>query len=151
MLLNSDIHPKIGEPSPGKTSDSHFSALAIWMPPTHGSPSPRSSNSQVTPYLGGSLNKGILYQPTFRKALTTHSPMFVGAVSSRPSGSLAEPAGVPAEVGDLDGCLEEVGHSGDLERLDLARREFPIHGSIWHRCPHRAYLRPPRLTPFNLG
>ena len=35
-----------------------------------------------------------------------------------------------AEAGDVDAFLKEVGHSGELERLDLARGEFLIPGFI---------------------
>jgi cytosine/adenosine deaminase-related metal-dependent hydrolase len=41
-----------------------------------------------------------------------------------------EPAGTPVAAGDVDAVLEEVGHTGELERLDLARGEFLIPGFI---------------------
>ena len=74
------------------------------------------------------LISGALISPVDQRSYTafTNALLYVGKDGVIKAIKQVEPAG----AGDVDGFLEEVGHSGELERLDLARGEFLIPGFI---------------------
>ena len=87
------------------------------------------------------LISGALLSPIDRRSYKalTNALLYVGQDGVIKAIKQIEPAG-----GDVDAFLNEVGHSGELERLDLARGEFLIPGFIdthtvrvlrYHTCP----------------
>ena len=92
------------------------------------------------------LISGALVSPVDRRSYKafTNALLYVGEDGVIKAIKQIEPVGA-----DVDAFLNEVGHSGELERLDLARGEFLIPGFIdTHtvRVP-RYHTRPMWLSP----
>lgn len=103
------------------------------------------------------LISGALISPVDQRSYRTltNALLYVGEDGVIKAIKQIEPAGARVTPGDVNVFLEEVGHSGELERLDLARGEFLIPGFIdTHtvRALHHnicATRLIPRLTPNN--
>ena len=95
--------------------------------------------TNLTTYIRGSSNtklplliSGALISPVDQRSyrILTNALLYVGEDGLVKAIKQVEPPGAPVSAEHVDTFLESVGHSGALERLDLARGEFLIPGFI---------------------